>query len=53
MSIPEQDKQQILQNIEQYGCHLVLIEADNYLPAFVYSIGLYQKFGHPEIKRFP
>jgi hypothetical protein len=26
------------QNIESYGCHLILIEADNYLPAFVYSI---------------
>ncbi|MRG46017.1 DUF4262 domain-containing protein [Chitinophaga sp. SYP-B3965] len=48
-SSPEQDKQLILNNIEQYGCHLVLIEADNYLPAFAYSIGLYQKFGHPEV----
>jgi hypothetical protein len=36
-------------NIEKYGCHLVLIETDNYLPAFVYSIGLFKKFGHPEI----
>ncbi|ANE51851.1 DUF4262 domain-containing protein [Flavisolibacter tropicus] len=42
-------KQTILNNIEEYGCHLVLIEADNYLPAFVYSIGLYKNFGHPEI----
>lgn len=37
------------ENIENYGCHLTLIEADNYLPSFVYSIGLYKKFGHPEI----
>ncbi len=37
------------ENIENYGCHLTLIEADNYLPPFVYSIGLYKKFGHPEI----
>ena len=36
-------------NIEKFGCHLTLIEADNYLPAFVYSIGLFKKFGHPEI----
>ncbi len=36
-------------NIEQYGCHLTLIEADNYLPAFVFSIGLFKKFTHPEI----
>ena len=37
------------ENVEKYGCHLVVIEADNYLPAFVYSIGLYKNFGHPEI----
>jgi hypothetical protein len=36
-------------NIENFGCHLTLIEADNYMPAFVYSIGLFKKFGHPEI----
>lgn len=36
-------------NIQNYGCHLVLIEANNYMPAFVYSIGLYKKQGHPEI----
>jgi hypothetical protein len=42
-------KQVILDNIEKYGCHLVLIEPDNYLPGFVYSIGLYKNFGHPEI----
>jgi hypothetical protein len=39
----------ILDNIEKYGCHLALLEADNYLPAFVYSIGLFKKYGHPEI----
>lgn len=39
----------VIDNIENYGCHLTLIEEDNYLPAFVYSIGLYKKFGHPEI----
>jgi hypothetical protein len=42
-------KQTIIDNIEQYGCHLALIEADNYLPGFVYSIGLFKKFRHPEI----
>jgi hypothetical protein len=42
-------RQTILKNIEKYGCHLVLIEADNYLPGFVYSIGLYKNYGHPEI----
>jgi hypothetical protein len=45
----KQAKQAILDNIEKHGCHLALLEADNYLPAFVYSIGLYKKFGHLEI----
>jgi len=39
----------ILHNIEKYGCHLVLIEPDNYLPGFVYTIGLYKNFNHPEM----
>jgi Domain of unknown function (DUF4262) len=42
-------KQTILDNIEKYGCHLALLEPDNYLPGFVYSIGLFKKFGHPEL----
>ncbi len=43
------EKQLILDHIQEYGCHLILIEPDNYLPGFVYSIGLFQKFNHPEI----
>jgi len=42
-------KQTILSNIEKFGCHLALLEPDNYLPGFVYSIGLYKNYGHPEI----
>src|SRR5215469_12269577 len=42
-------KQAILDNIKKFGCHLALIEPDNYLPGFVYSIGLYKSYGHPEI----
>jgi len=45
----QEAKAAILDNIEKYGCHLALLEADNYLPAFVYSIGLFKKFGHPEL----
>jgi hypothetical protein len=36
-------------NIEKFGCHIVLVESGNYLPGFAYSIGLYEKFNHPEI----
>jgi hypothetical protein len=39
----------IIQDIEEFDCHNVLIEDDGYLPAFVYSIGLYKNFNHPEI----
>jgi hypothetical protein len=44
-----ESKKAILEDIEKYGCHLALLEADSYLPAFVYSIGLFKKFGHPEV----
>ncbi|HEV2480944.1 MAG TPA: DUF4262 domain-containing protein [Puia sp.] len=42
-------KQKILDDIEQYGCHLALLSPTDYLPGFAYSIGLYQKFSHPEL----
>ncbi len=42
-------RQTILDNIEQYGCHLALLEPDNYLPGFVYTIGLFKNFGHAEL----
>lgn len=42
-------KQAIRDIIEKYGCHLAILEADNYLPAFVYTIGLFKKFGHSEL----
>ena len=45
----EEAKRTILHNIETYGCHLASIAPDNYLPGFVYSIGLFKKFNHPEI----
>ncbi|WP_162946387.1 DUF4262 domain-containing protein [Chitinophaga barathri] len=41
-------RQTILDNISKFGCHLVQINTDA-LPGFVYSIGLYKEFGHPEL----
>lgn len=43
------DKSAIKNNIEQFGCHLALLEGDNYLPAFAYTIGLWERFHHPEL----
>jgi len=36
-------------DIEKYGLSVILIQATDYLPSFAYSIGLWQKFKHPEI----
>ena len=42
------DREEIVNHIEKYGCHVVMVIGDH-LPGFSYSIGLYQRFGHPEI----
>ena len=39
-------------NVETYGLTVIIIEATDYLPAFAYSIGLWQNFNHPEIVCF-
>lgn len=45
----QETQKAILKNVEQYSCHLALVEADDYSPRFAYTIGLYKSFGHPEI----
>lgn len=45
----KQAKQTIIENIKKHDCHIALFEPDNYLPGFAYTIGLYEKFRHPEI----
>ena len=39
-------------HIEKYGWSVIMIEATDYLPSFAYSIGLWEKFNHPEIISF-
>lgn len=39
----------ILENVKKYGFHIALFEKDSYLPDFVYSIGFYKNYQHPEI----
>lgn len=36
-------------DIENEGCHIVLVEADDYLPAYAYTIGLFPNYQHPEV----
>lgn len=43
------DNQRTVSDIEKFGLSVILIQATDYLPSFAYSIGLWQKFGHPEI----
>lgn len=45
----KQAKERIISDVKEYDCHLALLESDGYLPSFVYTIGLYEKFQHPEI----
>jgi hypothetical protein len=42
-------ERKIIHDVEKYGFHMALLEDDGYLPAFVYSIGLYKTYQHPEI----
>jgi Domain of unknown function (DUF4262) len=45
----EQAEKTIIHNVKTYGFHIAFIEADDYLPAFAYTIGLYKTYNHPEI----
>lgn len=44
-----QQRAYISENIQNKGCHIVTVEADDYLPGFAYTIGLHQRFNHPEV----
>jgi hypothetical protein len=39
-------------DIDTYGLTVIMIEATDYLPSFAYSIGLWEKYKHPEIISF-
>ncbi len=43
------DNNRTASDIEKFGLSVIIIEATDYLPSFAYSIGLWQKFKHPEI----
>jgi hypothetical protein len=45
----QEAQERIVQDVTQYGFHMALLEGDDYMPAFVYTIGLYQTYKHPEI----
>lgn len=44
--------QKTISDIETFGLSVIIIEATEYLPSFAYSIGLWQKYKHPELIAF-
>lgn len=42
----------IQNNIDEFGCEIIEVEGNDYFPTYVYTIGLFQQFGHPEIVCF-
>ncbi|MCC9601264.1 DUF4262 domain-containing protein [Stieleria sp. JC731] len=45
----DDDDRVLLRNIESHGWHLVGISEDESGPAYVFTVGLFHTFGHPEI----
>lgn len=45
----EATESMIKADIEKNGCHIVLVEADDYNPAFAYTVGLFPTYNHPEV----
>ncbi|MBC9912735.1 DUF4262 domain-containing protein [Chitinophaga varians] len=46
---PPLTRESIQEKIDQHGCFIVQVPADDYLPGFAYTIGLFRRFNHPEI----
>lgn len=46
--LTENDKQ-VISDIGQYGWHVVKVMGDDQGPGFCFSIGLYEKYRHPEV----
>lgn len=45
-------EQRVLDDIAKFGWHLIAISPDEQGPGFVYSIGMMETLGHPEIIMF-
>lgn len=50
--MPDKIEQRILNDIAEFGWHLILINSDDEGPAFVYSVGMMETLNHPEIIMF-
>ena len=43
------NEQRVIDDIAEFGWHLILVEEDATGPGFVYSVGMMHTLGHPEI----
>ncbi len=48
----DEGDRKLLENVEKYGWHVVLITGDKNTPGWAFSVGLYHTFKHPEIVIF-
>lgn len=48
----DRSEQRVVDDIEKCGWHLIMVNADEKGPGFVYSIGFMHTLGHPEIIMF-
>ncbi len=46
------DDYKVIEDVEKFGWHVVMIEATEYLPSFAYTVGLWKGYQHPEIIAF-
>ncbi len=50
MREPEDDSdRKLLADVASYGWHFIIIKAEEKLPAYAFTVGLYYTFSHPEI----
>ncbi len=46
---PNEQEQKALDNIREYGCHVILVSEEGELPPFAYSIGIQEVSNSPEV----
>ena len=45
----DESEQKALDDIREYGVHLIHVHDDSQGPGYIYSIGLFENYAHPEI----
>lgn len=43
------DEKRLVDDVEKYGCHIIHVREEGYLPGWSYTIGLYEAYQQPEI----